>query len=69
MNIKHTVETWRRINGKAAAAAVAAGTHPSPEEGCDKSTYRIFPLNSQEYKEGQVGGEIISEADLTVFFL
>lgn len=36
MNIKHIAESWRRISGEAAAAA--AGTHRSPEEGSDKST-------------------------------
>lgn len=41
VNIEHIAEGWRRISGKAAAAA-AAGTDPSPEEGSDSSTYKVF---------------------------
>lgn len=44
MNIKHTAESWRRISCEAAAAA---GTDTSPEEGSDKSTYKVCSLKDE----------------------
>lgn len=44
MNIKHTAESWRRISCEAAAAA---GTDTSPEEGSDRSTYKVCSLKDE----------------------
>lgn len=44
MNIKHTAESWRRISCEAAAAD---GTDTSPEEGSDRSTYKVCSLKDE----------------------